>query len=223
MLPNWKERLSSLVSEAVLQSFEIEDFKKNNILPKEKIIASISRPRNSGNGDASSNIAFLLSKIFNSNPMEISSKILQFIEDSKVVTEKNLCKKIEIARPGFINFWFSDRTKFDVIREIFTNKEFGYNKKKCSGQKIIIEYVSANPTGPLHVGHARQAVLGDSIANILIAHGAEVFREFYYNDAGNQIDNLTNSVKARMNGITPSDPLFPVDGYQGDYIKEIAK
>src|SRR5690606_13878901 len=128
----------------------------------------------------------------------------------------------EIAGPGFINFRLTPQAHRAVLNAIAREGErFGH--RPAHPGKVMVEFVSANPTGPLHVGHARQAALGDSICRLFASQGAQVTREFYYNDAGNQIHNLAISVQARARGIAPDSPDFPEDGYKGDYIQEIAQ
>ncbi len=228
MLLSWKESVSHLVFDALKlgkSSHELSNI--DDILNFEKILDSISKPRDVENGDISSNIAFFISKKNKSNPnlvgKIIQDKINKLIFETKN-THKNglIIEKVEFAHPGFINFWISPKTKFEVVSRIISEDEYGITKLN-SEKKIILEFVSANPTGPLHVGHARQAALGDAIAKILKASGASVIKEFYYNDAGNQIENLMLSVKARLEKISPNDPDYPKDGYKGDYIMEISK
>ena len=228
MLYSWKESISHLVFDALILAEKSQEFiSVADILNFEIILNSISKPRDVENGDISSNIAFFISKKTKSNPNAIGKIILDHINklifEIKSTNKKDLIiEKAEFANPGFVNFWITPQTKFEVVSGIISENEFGIikpNKEK----KIILEFVSANPTGPLHVGHARQAALGDAIAKILEASGANVCKEFYYNDAGNQIENLMLSVKARLEKISPTDPNFPKDGYKGDYISEISK
>lgn len=228
MLTSWKESISQLVLDALKFGENSQELSNiTNILNFEKIFNSISKPRDIQNGDVASNIVFFVSKKTKSNPnivgKMINEKINRFICEAKTTYDNGvIIEKVEFASPGFINFWISPKTKFEVISKIISAEEFGIIKLN-NEQKIILEFVSANPTGPLHVGHARQAALGDAIAKILKASGASVCKEFYYNDAGNQIENLMLSVKARLEKISPSDPNFPKDGYKGDYIIEICK
>jgi arginyl-tRNA synthetase len=130
---------------------------------------------------------------------------------------------VEIAGPGFINFFLSKGASTNVIRDILEQgANFGRNELG-QGESVQVEFVSANPTGPLHVGHGRGAAVGDSLCRLLSACGYEVTREFYYNDAGAQIDNLALSVQSRCQGLTPEAPNWPADGYRGDYIIDVAK
>ncbi|MEK9775062.1 MAG: arginine--tRNA ligase, partial [Quisquiliibacterium sp.] len=129
---------------------------------------------------------------------------------------------LEIAGPGFINIRLTARAKLAVVNAIHREADrFGHNDS-AAGRPVLVEFVSANPTGPLHVGHGRQGALGDVLAALLQANGWRASREFYYNDAGAQIANLALSVQARARGVEPDDPTFPADGYRGEYIREIA-
>ena len=134
-----------------------------------------------------------------------------------------LVTEVTIAGPGFINIRLNPAAKFSVVADALTQREkFGLGNAR-NGEKVLVEFVSANPTGPLHTGHARQAALGDTLCNLLETQGCAVHREFYYNDAGNQIDNLTRSVQLRASGVEPGAEGWPEDGYRGDYIVEIGK
>ena len=130
--------------------------------------------------------------------------------------------KTEIAGPGFINFHLSPQAYQQELSRIFDlGPAYGYSKRGA-GQSMVVEFVSANPTGPLHVGHGRQAALGDALASLLQSQGYQVSREFYYNDAGVQIQNLALSVQARARGIKPGDAGWPETAYNGEYIQDIA-
>src|SRR4029453_10156179 len=132
-------------------------------------------------------------------------------------------EKAEVAGPGFINFRLKAGTKSGVIRRILEEAR-GYGRsRQGKGEKVQVEFFSANPTGPLHVGHGRQAALGDAIAALLESQGYAVTREFYYNDAGQQIENLAVSVRARAQELLGESVAFPEDGYHGDYIRELAQ
>lgn len=177
----------------------------------------LERPKNAQHGDFSTNLALTLAKPLRQNPRAIAERLIQALPASEFV------QKVEIAGAGFINFYLSAAAQHAVVREIqrlgadYGRSEIG------AGQSIQVEFVSANPTGPLHVGHGRGAAVGDCLARLLDATGWKVTREFYYNDAGAQIDNLTKSVHARCLGLTPDDASFPEDGYRGEYIVDIAK
>ncbi len=131
--------------------------------------------------------------------------------------------RAEIAGPGFINLWLTPQTKQAVVAAVLRDPAMFGHQPRHAGEAVMLEFVSANPTGPLHVGHGRQAALGDVLGNILATQGWKVAREFYYNDAGAQIINLALSVQARCRGIAPEDDSFPADGYRGEYINDIAR
>jgi arginyl-tRNA synthetase len=187
----------------------------NTELTSEQII--LERPKSAEHGDFSSNIAMQLAKPLRQNPRTIATSLINALPQSEFIA------KVEIAGAGFINFFLNAQSKQTVIAEIFAQGEkFGSNNVG-NGANLQVEFVSANPTGPLHVGHGRGAAVGDCLARLLEATGWNVTREFYYNDAGAQIDNLTKSVQARAQGIGTDNPHFPEDGYRGEYIVDIAK
>ena len=180
----------------------------------------LERPKNAQHGDFSTNLAMLLAKPLRQNPRAIAESLIQALPSSAFVA------KAEIAGAGFINFTLNAQAKQAVIKDIQAQGDhFGHNTaghKNGVAQKVQVEFVSANPTGPLHVGHGRGAAVGDCLARLLEASGWDVTREFYYNDAGAQIDNLTLSVQARLSGIATDSEDFPENGYRGDYIMDIA-
>lgn len=203
--------LKQTITELILQAVKplIEDTSSLNII--------LERPKSADHGDFATNIAMQLAKPLKQNPRAIAQSIIDGLPANNVIS------KVEIAGAGFINFFLSAESKQGIIKSIFAAGEaFGRN---TSGQqeKVQVEFVSANPTGPLHVGHGRGAAVGDCLCRLLDANGWDVTREFYYNDAGAQIDNLTKSVLARAQGISPEDAAFPEDGYRGEYIVDIAK
>ena len=177
----------------------------------------LERPKSAEHGDFSSNLAMQLAKPLRQNPRAIAEALIAALPKSEYIA------KVEIAGAGFINFFLNAQSQQTIISEIlnagdaFGRNDFGkYNK-------VQVEFVSANPTGPLHVGHGRGAAVGDCLARLLDANGWDVTREFYYNDAGAQIDNLVISVQARCNGVATDDASFPENGYRGDYIMDIAQ
>ncbi|MDR5172060.1 arginine--tRNA ligase [Methylobacillus flagellatus] len=176
----------------------------------------LERPKNTQHGDFSTNLAMTLAKPLRQNPRAIAESLIKALPASEYVA------KVEIAGAGFINFYLSPAAKQAVVREIQRHgTQYGRNDAG-QARKVQVEFVSANPTGPLHVGHGRGAAVGDCLARLLAANGWAVTREFYYNDAGAQIDNLTISVQSRCKGITPDDAAWPEDGYRGDYIADVA-
>jgi arginyl-tRNA synthetase len=176
----------------------------------------VERTRDPAHGDFATNIALQLAKPARKNPRQLAQAIVDCIPASEMVN------KIEIAGPGFINFHFSPQAYQQELSRIFDlGVAYGYNKRGA-GQSVVVEFVSANPTGPLHVGHGRQAALGDALAALLQSQGHPVSREFYYNDAGVQIQNLALSVQARARGFKPGDPEWQEGWYAGEYIQDIA-
>ncbi len=182
----------------------------------------LERPKSAEHGDFSTNLAMQLAKPMRQNPRAIAERLIKALPQSEYIA------KVEIAGAGFINFFLNAQSKQTVVADIFAQgDDFGRNNAghdvNGKPQKVQVEFVSANPTGPLHVGHGRGAAVGDCLARLLEATGWDVTREFYYNDAGAQIDNLTLSVQARCKGISTDDASFPENGYRGDYIVDIAK
>lgn len=179
----------------------------------------LERPKVSAHGDVATNLAMQLAKPARRSPRELAQQIVDHLLADEAV--KPLIESTDIAGPGFINIRLSDSALTAVLEQVEQHENrFGYQPNHQ--QKVLVEFVSANPTGPLHVGHARQAALGDVLCRLFTAAGYDVQREFYYNDAGNQIDNLAISVQARGRGIDPDSPGYPSDGYRGDYIVDIA-
>jgi len=179
----------------------------------------LERPKVAAHGDLATNIAMQLAKAAGMRPRDLAQSFIERLQQDEQV--RLLIASAEIAGPGFINFRLSQAAVLAVLDAIKERGErYGYAQPR--GEKVMVEFVSANPTGPLHVGHARQAALGDALCRLFSAIGYDVTREFYYNDAGNQINNLAISVQARAKGIDPSDPAYPADGYRGDYIVDIA-
>ena len=177
----------------------------------------IEHAKDKSHGDFASNIALALAKPAKKSPRALAEQIVAALPASHHIT------KVEIAGPGFINFFLASGALTAVVNDILdSGVNFGRNNVG-NGVKVQVEFVSANPTGPLHVGHGRGAAVGDCLCRLLDATGWDVTREFYYNDAGNQIGNLALSVQARVRGINPDDSHWPEDGYRGEYIADVAK
>ncbi|HEY5897130.1 MAG TPA: arginine--tRNA ligase [Burkholderiales bacterium] len=176
----------------------------------------LERPKQAGHGDFSSNIALQLAKALKRNPRELATEIAQAVAGDGF-------EPPEIAGPGFINFRLRAEARASVIQRILEQGHAYGRSSSGKGEPVQVEFVSANPTGPLHVGHGRQAALGDAVAALLEAQGHKVTREFYYNDAGAQIDKLAWSVQARGKGVRPGDTAWPQEGYAGEYIEDIAR
>ncbi|MDD2686817.1 MAG: arginine--tRNA ligase [Gallionella sp.] len=177
----------------------------------------IERPKQASHGDYACNLAMQLAKPLRKSPRDIANALIAALPKSEVV------EKVEIAGAGFINVFITKAAKQEVVRGVLqATANFG-RINAGAGKKVGVEFVSANPTGPLHVGHGRGAAVGDCLCSVLDAAGWDVTREFYYNDAGVQIDNLTLSVQLRCKGVTPDDPSWPDSGYRGDYIADVAR
>jgi arginyl-tRNA synthetase len=177
----------------------------------------VERTKSREHGDFATNVALLLAKTAKRKPRELADAVVA------ALPVRDGIEKIEIAGPGFINFFLSAAAYRREVGEILTHgRDYG-RSNAGAGRMAGVEFVSANPTGPLHVGHGRAAAIGDCIARVLDANGWRVVREFYYNDAGAQINNLALSVQARCRGIEPDGDGWPADGYRGDYIKDVAR
>ncbi|HEX5337062.1 MAG TPA: arginine--tRNA ligase [Gallionella sp.] len=208
---NFKSHLSDLFAQALR---EVAPELANNGSAQTEIL--IERPKQASHGDYACNLAMQLAKPLRKSPRDIANALIAALPKSDVI------EKVEIAGAGFINVFIATSAKQEVVRGVL-QAGAGYGHVHIgAGRKVGVEFVSANPTGPLHVGHGRGAAVGDCLCNVLHAAGWNVTREFYYNDAGVQIDNLTLSVQLRCKGITPDDPSWPDSGYRGDYIADVA-
>ncbi|HET8898064.1 MAG TPA: arginine--tRNA ligase [Rhodanobacteraceae bacterium] len=177
----------------------------------------IERSKNRAHGDFASNVAMTLAKAARRKPRELAEAIVAALPADAAVD------KVEIAGPGFINLFLSPAAwQAELRRVLELGPRYGHNTQGA-GRTVGVEFVSANPTGPLHVGHGRGAAIGDCLARLLVASGWNVKREFYYNDAGVQIANLARSTQARARGIAPDQPGWPEDAYRGEYIAEVAR
>ncbi len=206
-----KQTLKELIQQAVVC------LKEEGILDQ-SVTANIAieRTRDSAHGDFASNLALTLAKSAKTNPRILAQKIIDALPDNQVLT------KVEIAGPGFINFFIDPNTSYQVISQIHQQgSHFGLSKIGA-GKKIQVEFVSANPTGPLHVGHGRGAAYGSAVADLLEAIGFEVHREYYVNDAGRQMDILATSIWLRYLEECGEVVVFPNNGYRGEYVREIA-
>ncbi len=181
---------------------------------------TLERPRDPSHGDLACNIAMQLAKPLKKNPRELAQGLADAVMANPA--RQGLLDAVEIAGPGFINLRVALAAKQDVVRRVFIDAQCYGMSNDGAGKKVLVEFVSANPTGPLHVGHGRQGALGDAICSLLEAQGHEVLREFYYNDAGVQIATLATSVQARALGKKPGDADWPESAYNGDYIADIA-
>lgn len=204
-----KPTLQHIVQQAISQVLD---------LPAEQIPSiHIERCKDAKNGDFACNSALILSKQAGMKPRDLAQSIVDNIPPHEHI------ERIEIAGPGFINFYLSHNAIAHVVNEVLAARTSYGHSHQGNGQTIHIEYVSSNPTGPLHVGHGRSAAFGASLANILEAVGYKVQREYYVNDAGRQMDILATSIWLRYLELCGADITFPVNGYKGDYIKNIAQ
>ena len=170
---------------------------------------TVEPPREAAHGDMATNAAMVLAKAAEMKPRDLAELLVD------ALLQSNLVETAEIAGPGFVNLRLDKAAWHQLVPHILNSGE-AYGDGE-GGDKVNVEYVSANPTGPLHVGHGRGAAIGDSLCRLLEATGYDVTREFYYNDAGQQINNLALSVQARAQGKDPDHPDWPADGYQGGY------
>ena len=177
----------------------------------------VERTRDRKHGDFATNVALALSKVAGKKPRDFAEEVIKALPNNALIA------RTEIAGPGFINFFLAPTAYYAELKTILNAGEKYGTNDSGQGAKAMVEFVSANPTGPLHVGHGRGGAVGDSLARLLEATGWSVSREFYYNDAGAQIDNLAKSVQARCLGIEPNQPDWPEDGYRGEYIRDVAR
>ena len=203
---NFKSHLSDLFAQAL-----------RTVAPDAVVEILLERPKQIAHGDYACNLAMQLSKSLRKPPRDIAKALIDALPASDVVG------KVEIAGAGFINVFITTQAKQAVVHAVLAAREAYGRSTIGAGRKVGVEFVSANPTGPLHVGHGRGAAVGDCLCSLLDAAGWDVTREFYYNDAGVQIDNLTLSVQLRCKGVSPDDPSWPESGYRGDYIADVAR
>ena len=210
------DSVQSKVAAVILKALEIA--KNEGQLPCDvPSQLTLDRPKNRDHGDYATSIALALSKSANLQPGVIAKVIVKTLTDNKLLTTAGI-SKVDIAGPGFINITLESASQGVVVNEILTaGKKFG-TSNILAGKKINLEFVSANPTGPLHLGHTRWAAVGDSLGRVLAAAGAQVSREFYVNDRGNQMDLFGASIRAAALG-----KARPEDGYHGEYIEDLAK
>ena len=192
------------------------------VLPsQDDLEQSLVPTKQSAHGDLATGFAMRLAKPWGQPPIRIATALAAQLTGAPRAAA--LIDRVEPAPPGFVNVWLRADAQAAVLQAVLKDPGGFGRRPRDPQQTILLEFVSANPTGPLHVGHGRQAALGDCLAALLESQGYAVTREFYYNDAGAQIDNLARSVQARLQGLTPESPDFPPDGYRGDYIVDIAQ
>ena len=202
-----KEKLLALLK------LSLDSLVENGVLTSAPSQIRVDHSKDKSQGDFASNVAMVLAKQAGCNPRELALKIINSMP------EDNLIEKLEVAGPGFINFFLSKVANNQVVEQILKQGQKYGESEYGQGQKVLLEFVSANPTGPLHVGHGRGAAYGGTVSNLLRAVGFDVENEYYVNDAGRQMDILATSVYLRYVGVSQ----FPDNGYQGDYIFDIAK
>jgi arginyl-tRNA synthetase len=185
--------------------------------------AAFESPKVAAHGDFASTAAMQLAKPLGRKPRELAEQLSTALLATPAFSQ--WVEAIEIAGPGFLNIRLKTAAKQQIVREVLAAGA-GFGQQPATGEKVLVEFVSANPTGPLHVGHGRQAALGDAICNLRASQGESVWREYYYNDAGVQIQTLANSTQLRARGFKPGDAEWPsgekAPAYNGDYIAEIA-
>ncbi len=189
------------------------------VSPGTGVIAAFESPKLAAHGDLACTAALQLAKAMGTPPREVAQALIAALQRQSAV--QRFVAALEVAGPGFINLRLTPAARQAVVSEVLARgAEFG--RLAPTERQVLVEFVSANPTGPLHVGHTRQAALGDAICNLFETQGWRVTREFYYNDAGVQIENLARSVQARLHGLSPGDAAWPSDAYNGDYISDVA-
>lgn len=212
-----KKRIETIFKETLINLLNLNIDDQQADLP----VLHFERPKQIAHGDLACNIAMQLGKRLNENPRQLATRFIELAE--KHPDASQLIEKMAVAGPGFINIWLHAQLQQSIVPEVLKMAAAYGKSERLAGKRIMFEFVSANPTGPLHVGHGRQAALGDSLANLFASQGADVYREFYYNDSGVQINNLAHSVQARLKGLAPGHPDWPEASYAGEYIVEVAQ
>jgi arginyl-tRNA synthetase len=207
-----KDALHELVFKAI-QTLQSDGTLPDGFEPPHFVI---ERTRSREHGDFATNAAMLMAKPARAKPRDLAEKLVAALPANRLIAN------VDIAGPGFINFFLAPDAYHAEVRRILGDGDAYGRSRSGAGKTVGVEFVSANPTGPLHVGHGRNAVIGDCLSRLFDATGWNVKREFYYNDAGVQIQNLAISVQARARGIAPGDAAWPEDGYRGDYIADVA-
>ena len=206
-----KAELAALISSALEQLVS-----QGTLADMPEAPPQIDHPKDPTHGDLSCNVAMVMAKRAGLAPRDLAQQVIDALPINALIASA------DIAGPGFINFFINPERHTEIISRIFSERSTFGQTNIGEGRKVQVEFVSANPTGPLHVGHGRGAAIGDCLGRLLDATGWAVQREFYYNDAGQQIQNLALSVQARAMGKSPDDTDWPEDGYQGSYIQDVA-
>ncbi|MGL4188481.1 MAG: arginine--tRNA ligase [Sphaerotilus sulfidivorans] len=189
------------------------------IAPGAAIEPAFESPKQAAHGDLACTAAMQLARPQKKNPRELAGALIAALQARPAVQQ--WVEALEIAGPGFINIRLKPAARQQVVAQVLAEGA-GFGQAAANGRKVMVEFVSANPTGPLHVGHGRQGALGDALCNLFASQGWQVHREFYYNDAGVQIATLANSTQCRLKGLKPGDAEWPESAYNGDYIQDIA-
>ena len=187
--------------------------------PDGGVAAAFESPKQAAHGDLACTAALQMARPLKKNPREVATALIEALNRQPAV--QRWVASMEIAGPGFVNIRLRDSARQAVVAEVMSGGD-SFGRAPATGRPVLVEFVSANPTGPLHTGHTRQACLGDAICNLLDWQGWQVTREFYYNDAGVQIATLAASVQARLKGLKPGEPGWPETAYNGDYIADVA-
>ena len=190
-----------------------------DIAPGSQAVAAFESPKQAAHGDFACTAAMQLAKPLRANPRELATRLTEALQARPAFQQ--WVQSLEIAGPGFINIRLKPAAKQAVVAEVLSAAA-RFGQRPATAKHVMVEFVSANPTGPLHVGHARQAALGDALCSLFKTQGHDVTREFYYNDAGVQIATLANSTQMRLKGFKPGDAEWPEAAYNGDYIQDIA-
>jgi arginyl-tRNA synthetase len=209
MLPQQKQSLAALIAQAL------------GGIGAPAAEVTLERPRAAEHGDLATSVALQIARTMRRAPREVAQALADALRVNPAA--QGLIESVEVAGPGFLNLRLAAAAKQAVVRAVLAARDGFGTSCAHAGERVMVEFVSANPTGPLHLGHARQAALGDALANLLAAQGWQVTREFYYNDAGVQIDNLALSVQARAKQLRGQAVEFPDGGYRGEYIADIAR
>ena len=215
MIQKAKQQVTELVTEAYLAAAE-----KGELPAGLTLNGSVEIPKDTANGDYAANYAMASAKLMRMPPRKVAETL---IENMKL--DGSWFESVDVAGPGFMNFRMGSKWYSDVLKNVAEEGDSFCNCNIGEGKKLMVEFVSANPTGPMHMGNARGGVLGDALASVLSRAGYDVWREFYVNDAGNQIEKFASSIEARSIQLLKGEDAieFPEDGYHGDDIKELAK
>ena len=215
MIQKAKQQVTELVTEAYLAAAE-----KGELPAGLTLNGSVEIPKDTANGDYAANYAMASAKLMRMPPRKVAETLI-----ANMKLDGSWFESVDVAGPGFMNFRMGSKWYSDVLKNVAEEGDSFCNCNIGEGKKLMVEFVSANPTGPMHMGNARGGVLGDALASVLSRAGYDVWREFYVNDSGNQIEKFASSIEARSIQLLKGEDAieFPEDGYHGDDIKELAK